>query len=85
MIRSKPRAMLKQRILTAVILVPLLVAALFYLSLPWLTLIFAVVMAAAAWEWAGLTGLRHFAAKLAYVTGFAAVRCVGTEAHTASP
>jgi phosphatidate cytidylyltransferase len=59
--------MLKQRILTAVILVPLLVAALFYLSLPWLALIFAVVMAAAAWEWAGLTGLRHFAAKLAYV------------------
>lgn len=59
--------MLKQRILTAVILVPLLVAALFYLSLPWLTLIFAVFMAAAAWEWAGLTGLRHIAARLAYV------------------
>lgn len=59
--------MLKQRILTAVILVPLLVAALFYLSLPWLTLIFAVFMAAAAWEWAGLTGLRPIAARLAYV------------------
>jgi phosphatidate cytidylyltransferase len=59
--------MLKQRILTAVILIPLLVAALFYLSLPWLTLMFAVVMAAAAWEWAGLTGLRHFAARLVYV------------------
>ena len=60
--------MLKQRILTAIILVPLLVAALFTLSISWITLIFAVFVAAAAWEWAGLSGLRRLSAKIAYVT-----------------
>lgn len=59
--------MLKQRVLTAVILVPLLVAALFYLSIPWIALLFGVFTAAAAWEWAGLSGLRRFPAKAAYV------------------
>ena len=59
--------MLKQRILTAIVLVPLLVAALFYLSLPWIALLFGVFIAAAAWEWAGLSGLRRFPAKAAYV------------------
>ena len=60
--------MLKQRILTAVILVPLLVAALFYLSIPWIALLFGVFIAVAAWEWATLSGLRHVTARAAYVT-----------------
>ena len=60
--------MLKQRILTAVILVPLLVAALFYLSIPWIAMLFGVFIAAAAWEWAALSGLRQIPAKVAYVT-----------------
>ncbi len=59
--------MLKKRILTVVILVPLLVAALFYLSILWIALLFAVFIAAAAWEWAELSGLRRFQAKSAYV------------------
>lgn len=60
--------MLRQRILTAVILVPLLVAALFYLSISWIALIFAAFIAAAAWEWAELSGLKRLSAKIAYVT-----------------
>lgn len=59
--------MLKQRVLTAIILVPLLLAALFYLPLPWLTALFGLVTAAAAWEWAGLAGLQRFASRIAYV------------------
>ncbi len=59
--------MLKQRILTAVFLIPPLIAALFYLSLSWITLLFAVFIAAAAWEWAGLSGLRRVPAKTVYV------------------
>ncbi|MBI5783551.1 MAG: phosphatidate cytidylyltransferase [Gammaproteobacteria bacterium] len=59
--------MLKQRILTAIVLVPLLVAALFYLSIPWITLLFGVFIAAAAWEWAELSGLRRLSARIAYV------------------
>ncbi|MCR4300157.1 MAG: phosphatidate cytidylyltransferase [Sulfuricaulis sp.] len=61
--------MLKQRIVTAVVLIPLLIAALFYLPLPWITLLFAAFIAAAAWEWAGLSGLRLVSAKTAYVIG----------------
>ena len=59
--------MLKLRVLTAVILVPLLVAALYYLSLFWITLLFAVIIAGAGWEWAGLSGLRNIPAKAGYV------------------
>lgn len=61
--------MLKQRILTALVLIPLLVAALFYLSLPWLAALLGIFIAAAAWEWAGLSGLRGLPAKIAYVAG----------------
>lgn len=61
--------MLKQRLLTAIILVPLLVAALFYLSVPWIALMFGVITAAAAWEWAGLSGLRRFPGRMIYITG----------------
>ncbi|MEW6330061.1 MAG: phosphatidate cytidylyltransferase [Pseudomonadota bacterium] len=61
--------MLKQRILTAIVLVPLLVAGLFYLSLPWLALLFGAFIAAAAWEWATLSGLHRRASRLGYVAG----------------
>ena len=59
--------MLKQRILTAVIVIPLLVAALFYLPLGWLTVLFGLFIAAAAWEWSSLAGLQGFFARLIYV------------------
>jgi phosphatidate cytidylyltransferase len=59
--------MLKQRILTAVFLIPLLLAALFYLPLSWITLLFAAFIAVAAWEWGGLSGLRRVPAKIGYV------------------
>jgi phosphatidate cytidylyltransferase len=59
--------MLKQRILTAAVLIPLLLAALFYLPLFWIHLLFGAVIAAAAWEWAALSGLQSTAFKAAYV------------------
>lgn len=61
--------MLKQRILTAIVLVALLLAALFHLSVSWIALIFGVFVALAAWEWAGLSGLRSAGARIAYVVG----------------
>lgn len=60
--------MLKQRVLTAIVLVPLVVAALFHLSVPWISLLFGVFIAAAAWEWAELSGLRSLFARIAYVS-----------------
>lgn len=59
--------MLKQRILTAAVLIPLLIAALFYLPLSWVIALFAVFIAAAAWEWGGLSGLQYAPAKITYV------------------
>ncbi|MHB8744241.1 MAG: phosphatidate cytidylyltransferase [Sulfuricaulis sp.] len=59
--------MLKRRILTAVTLVALLIAALFYLPLGWLIVLFGFFFAAAAWEWSGLAGLRHPMARVGYL------------------
>jgi phosphatidate cytidylyltransferase len=59
--------MLKQRILTAAVLVPFLVAALFYLPLSWISVLFGIIIAMAAWEWAGLSGLQRLPLKASYV------------------
>jgi len=60
--------MLKQRILTAVILLPLFLGAMFYLPIYWVTILFAAIIGAAAWEWADLSGLRQLPGKLIYVS-----------------
>lgn len=59
--------MLRKRILTAIIVVPLLITALFSLPIYWLSLVFGLFVAVAAWEWATLSGLRRISAKLIYV------------------
>ncbi|MDQ2068340.1 phosphatidate cytidylyltransferase [Natronospira bacteriovora] len=51
--------MLKQRIITALILAPLAIAAIFLLSPLAFGLLLASVMAVAAWEWAGLSGVNR--------------------------
>ncbi len=46
-----------RRILTALILIPPLIAALFTLSTPWIAALFGLFVLAAAWEWGALAGL----------------------------
>lgn len=46
--------MLRQRIITATLLIPLVVAAIFLFDTVWFSLLFALVAAIGAWEWAGL-------------------------------
>ena len=58
--------MLRLRIITAVILVPPLIAALFLLPSTGIAILFGAFIAAGAWEWAGLSALT-FARRLAYV------------------
>jgi len=58
---------LKTRILTALVLIPLLVAALFYLPPGWIAVLFGVFIAAAAWEWTTLSGIRSLPGRAAYV------------------
>jgi phosphatidate cytidylyltransferase len=46
--------MLKDRIITAAILIPIVVTFIFYMSTFWFAALFAVFVAIGAWEWAGL-------------------------------
>lgn len=59
--------MLKQRIITAVLIVVALSAALAYLSLPALSAVFAFVVLLAAWEWSDLTGFSSKVSRFSYV------------------
>lgn len=64
--------MLKIRVLTALILAPLVVLAILFLPGPWFALLWGLAIALCAWEWSDLAGLETIPAK----AGFVAV-CVG--------
>jgi phosphatidate cytidylyltransferase len=61
--------MLKQRIITALILLPLVLGAIFYLSSPWFALAIAIPVALGAWEWANIMGIEDSRARMPYVAG----------------
>lgn len=77
--------MLKQRILTALVLIPLLVAALFYLPPGWIAALFGVFIAAGAWEWAALSGLATQFARSAYTLGLLLLGAVGIASMLRQP
>ena len=59
--------MLKQRVLTALVVAGLLLAAVFTLSPESLALVFALVVLLAAWGWAALSGLKSLVSRGAYL------------------
>ena len=65
--------MLKQRVITAVILALGLLAVLFWLPQEWGLAVFGLVFTIGAWEWAALGGLRRAAWRAAYALGVAAL------------
>lgn len=65
--------MLKQRIITALILAPLVLAATFVLPLFEFKLFIAAVMTLAAWEWANLSGLKDSVSRIAYAVAVLAI------------
>lgn len=65
--------MLIQRVLTAVVLLPLLLAAIWWLPTPRLYAVFAMVCTGAAWEWSGLMRLPSIARRAAYTMLVAAL------------
>ena len=64
--------MLKQRIITALVLLPLVLGAIFYLSTPWFALAIAIPVALGAWEWANIMGIEDPLARMPYVGGIVA-------------
>lgn len=60
--------MLKQRIITALVLIPFVVFAIFFASIQLFSVIAAAILGIAAYEWAGLMGIRARMTKYAYVT-----------------
>lgn len=68
--------MLKQRVITALILGPLVVLAVFKLPNIYLAIIFGIVNLIGAWEWANLIGLNQTFKKIIYVTLIAGVMFV---------
>lgn len=65
--------MLKQRVITAIVLVVVFLAALFKLPLPLFSAFIATVVLIAAWEWANLSGLSKIWQRSAYVALIASI------------
>ncbi|XQW86178.1 phosphatidate cytidylyltransferase [Thalassotalea piscium] len=61
--------MLKQRIITAVVLAPLAISAIFYLPLANFAALIMAIMAIGAWEWGPLMGFDKNNRRMAFVVG----------------
>ena len=65
--------MLRARIITALVLLPLVLAALYLLPVAWFAVVFWVIVGLAAWEWAQLAGCSTPATRATYVAALAAL------------
>jgi phosphatidate cytidylyltransferase len=59
--------MLRVRVISALILIPVLVSAILFLSVKALAMILASIVLVAAWEWSGLAGFTSQVSRIAYV------------------
>ncbi|MEZ5571907.1 MAG: phosphatidate cytidylyltransferase [Halioglobus sp.] len=59
--------MLKQRVVTALIMAGLFLSAIYYLPLSGLAICFGLLVALGAWEWSSLAGWRHTLPRVLYV------------------
>ena len=58
--------MLKQRIITALILAPIMIGGIFFLPVPEFMIFIAAIAALGAWEWANLSGYSNQVARVGY-------------------
>lgn len=65
--------MLKQRIITALILAPAAISAIFYLPINYFALLLMAIVGVGAWEWARFMGLVDTMQRLAYVVVTSAI------------
>ena len=68
--------MLWQRVMTALLLIPLVIGALFYLDPVYLAAVMVVVAAIGGWEWAKLANLPGRNAQACFAVGFALLTAV---------
>lgn len=68
--------MLKQRLITALVLIPFALYCVFAVSLEAFSWAILALITAGAWEWAPLMGLRRLASKLAYTASVAVILAV---------
>jgi len=71
--------MLKQRIITAIVLVGIVGTGIFFLPLAGLAVLFGLLVSIAAWEWAGMAGFSSVVARLGYTVLIAL--CIFASAH----
>lgn len=72
--------MLKQRIITAVILAPLALIAILFLSIPWFELAIAGVVGIGAYEWANMSGICERPKKVVFMLAAIAI-CLSLSAY----
>lgn len=58
--------MLKQRLITALILAPIMIGGIFFLPVPQFMIFIAAIAALGAWEWANLSGFTHQLVRVGY-------------------
>lgn len=68
--------MLKQRLITAAVLVPLVLGSIFYLSSQWFAFFMALVLLVGAWEWSGLMGLEEISQRFGFVALCGLLMCL---------
>ena len=68
-------AALKQRVITAMVMIVGFLAVLRLTTLSWFQMAFAVLFLIAAWEWADLSGLSKTSQRLVYVCGILCIVC----------
>ncbi|RUO34670.1 phosphatidate cytidylyltransferase [Aliidiomarina soli] len=68
--------MLKQRILTALVLIPLALYCIFFLSLNGFAIFALAALSIGAWEWSPLMGVRRLSGRIAYTVLVAALIAV---------
>jgi phosphatidate cytidylyltransferase len=71
--------MLKNRVLTALVLAPLIVAGILLLPPLWYAVVWGVVFAIATWEWSGLCGLEKLPERAGLVVVMAGIMITGPQ------
>jgi phosphatidate cytidylyltransferase len=65
--------LLKQRIITALILAPLAILAIFYLPIVYFSALLMAIVAVGAWEWSSFMGISHRISRFLYSAGTVAL------------